>query len=73
MATIKEIKASIAEMPADIRDDLKGRMKAFQSGRISKMDVISNAKNTIQWLEDNDHEDEVPHYQKFLEGVESLG
>lgn len=72
MATIQEIKATVAEMPAEIRNDLKGRMKTFQSGQISKEDVILFAKNTIQWLQDNDHEDEVPFYQQFLEGVENL-
>ena len=60
---------TIVTMPIEIKEDLEGRMKAFQSGRLSRADVISNAQNTIQWLNDNDHEDEVPHYRKFLEGI----
>jgi hypothetical protein len=72
MTATQQIKAIIAQMPAQVSEDLAGRINAFQEGRVSKEDVIFNAKNTIQWLKDNNLSREIPFYRQFLEHVESL-
>lgn len=69
MTSIKEIKATITEMPLEIKEDLKGRIRAFCNGLISIEDLILNAENTICWLQANDHDDEVPYYQQFLDQI----
>ena len=69
MDSIKEIKATITEMPLEIKEDLKGRLRAFRSGLISMEDLILNAENTICWLRANDHDDEIPFYQHFLDMI----
>lgn len=69
---VQEIRAVVAQMPAQVSEDLAGRIKAFQKGLISGEDVVLNAKNTIQWLQENDLGGEIPFYQQFLEHVEQL-
>jgi hypothetical protein len=66
------VDVALADVPEQIAEDIKGRIKSFQEGRISKEDVILNAQNTIQWLKDNDHQEEIPHYLALLNFVEAL-